>query len=91
MEKRPIGNEEPRAFGTDGVPMSPAFEPHLTIQQIAEMWNLSPDAVRRIFRKEPGVVEIKKEKGAFKRRSYISLRIPQSVARRVHQKLSVVR
>ncbi len=82
-------NEEPQAFGTHGVPMSHAFEPHLTIQQIAEMWNLSPDAVRRIFRKEPGVVEIK-EKSAFKRRTYVTLRVPKSVARRVHGKLSLL-
>jgi hypothetical protein len=71
-------------------PVLPAFEPHLTAQQIAKMWNLSPDAIRRIFRNESGVVQIKKERSGSKRRN-ISLRIPQSVVERVHRRLSLVR
>jgi hypothetical protein len=69
----------------------PAFEPHFTVQQIAEMWNLSADAIRRLFRGELGVVEIKREKRAYQRRSYTSLRIPRSVAERVHRRLSLVK
>jgi hypothetical protein len=36
-------------------------------------------------------VEIKSEKGAYRRRSYTSLRIPRSVAERVHRRLSLVK
>lgn len=77
-------------LGSEG-PVLPAFEPHFTVQQIAGMWNLSPDAIRRLFRNEPGVVEIKSAKSAYRRRSYTSLRIPQSVAERVHRILLLVK
>jgi hypothetical protein len=79
-------------LGAEGVrSVLPAFEPHFTVQQIAEMWNLSADAIRRLFRGEPGVVEIKSERSAYRRRSYTSLRIPRSVAERVHRRLSLVK
>lgn len=80
------------SFGSEGtITALPAFEPHFTVQQIAEMWNLSTDAIRRLFRGEPGVLEIKSEKSAYRRRSYTSLRIPRSVAERVHRRLSLVK
>ena len=71
-------------------PSSPAFEPHFTVQKVAEMWNLSTDAIRRIFRNEPGVLAIspRQRKG---KRSYLTLRIPQSVLERVHRKWLLVR
>ena len=31
-------------------------EPHFTVQQIAKLWQLSTDTVRRIFEEEPGVL-----------------------------------
>lgn len=83
---------KPERLGAERIiSVLPAFEPHFTVQQIAEMWNLSADAIRRLFRGEPGVVEIKSERRGYRRRSYTSLRIPRSVAERVHRRLSLVR
>jgi len=63
-----------------------AFETHYTIQEIAEKWHLSEKVVRTLFRDEPGVVRIDSPERRFKR-SYCTLRIPESVAVRVHGRL----
>lgn len=70
-------------------PDSPAFERHFTVKELAAFWKLSEDTVRRCFRREAGVIEIMVRGKASKRR-YITLRIPESVAKRVHQKLAIV-
>jgi hypothetical protein len=62
-----------------------ALEPHYSIQQVAEMWQLSESAVRDIFRDEPGVFRVARPKGRYKR-AYTTLRIPQSVVERVHRR-----
>jgi hypothetical protein len=64
-----------------------AGERHYTVAEIAEMWNLSNDAVRRLFSKEPGVLILGNRPRGTKRR-YTTLRIPQSVLDRVHRILS---
>jgi hypothetical protein len=65
---------------------SRALEPHFSIQEIAESWNLSPSAVREIFRSEPGVVRMGRPRSRF-RRSYTTLRVPRSVLERVHARM----
>ena len=56
-------------------------------KDIGEMWKLSDDKVREHFENEPGVLVIG-EKTRRGRRAYRTLRIPESVAERVHRKLS---
>jgi hypothetical protein len=71
---------------TDGTKIvSLALEPHYSIQQVAEMWGLSEDAVRDIFRDGPGVFRVERPKGRYKR-AYTTLRIPRSVVERVHRR-----
>jgi hypothetical protein len=62
-----------------------ALERHYSIQQVAEMWQLSETAVRDIFRDEPGVFRVARPKGRYKR-AYVTLRIPQSVLQRAHRR-----
>ena len=50
------------------------------------MWGLSAPKVRELFRDEEGVVVIGEPERRYKR-GYETLRIPQSVVRRVHAKL----
>ena len=71
-------------------PVSPAFERHFTTKELAALWKVSEDTVRRCFQKEAGVIEITAGKKVSKRR-YTTLRIPESVAIRVHRRLSLVR
>ena len=63
-----------------------AFEKHYTVQEIAEMWHLSETVVRKLFRDEHGVIKIDAPERRFKR-GYCTLRIPESVAERVHVRL----
>ena len=71
-------------------PQTPSMEPHFSVAQVAERWGLSADTVRRLFVHEPGVLVIEPVRGRFSRRRYRTLRIPESVAERVHRRLSVV-
>lgn len=63
------------------------IERHYAVAEIAEMWNLSADKVREIFKNEPGVLVIGEQSPRRKRR-YVTLRIPHSVLERVHLRLA---
>ena len=57
-------------------------ERHYTVPELAAIWNMSTDTVRRRFRNEPGVLIISNpRKGT---RVFETLRIPESVAERVY-------
>jgi len=68
----------------------PAFaagDKHFKPEELAEAWGVSTETIRSIFREEPGVLKIGKTGSRYKR-GYITLRIPEEVAERVHQRLS---
>lgn len=74
------------------VPIQSAFtERHFTVAEIAAMWNISPDSTRRIFEREPGVLVLNGNNSSRHTRGHKTLRIPESVAARVHRRLSNVR
>ena len=69
--------------------MTPAvLERHLTPKELAELWGFSENTIRKIFQNRPGVVKLGSSLRPGKR-TYISLRIPQSIADQVHRELSV--
>ena len=53
------------------------------------MWNLSQDAVRKLFQNEPGVLVIGNNESRHRRR-YTTLRVPESVLKRVHRRMTKV-
>ena len=61
---------------------------HYTVGEIASLWSLSDDAVRKIFEKESGVLAIGDSGPSIRKRRYTTLRIPQDVLERVHRRLS---
>lgn len=63
-----------------------AFENHFTPRELAELWKLDESTIRRMFIDEPGVLIYGKERRRDGRRDYVTLRIPESVARRVHER-----
>jgi len=63
---------------------------HYSPAEIAGLWNLSADCVRKIFENEPGVLVIGNTQLRRGRRSYTTLRIPQTVLDRVHRRLCKV-
>jgi hypothetical protein len=62
-------------------------ERHYTPADLAKAWGVSAETIRQLFRDEPGVLKIG-DNGTKHKRSYKTLRIPQSVAERVHQRLA---
>jgi hypothetical protein len=64
-----------------------AIEKHFTPQELAETWGVSVQTIREIFKDEEGVLKIGKD-GTRTRRAYKTLRIPESVAERIHTRLS---
>jgi hypothetical protein len=62
-------------------------ERHYTPAELGELWGLSSDTIRRLFEDEPGVLMMGERHPPRKRR-YLTLRIPSSVAARVHRRMS---
>jgi hypothetical protein len=60
-------------------------ERHFSVEELAELWKLSDDFVRRLFLREPGVVVFHNAQPG--KRVYRTLRIPESVALRVHRRM----
>ena len=70
---------------------STALETHYSPKQLADLWSLSVTKIRRLFEKEIGVLRIGEESrrvGRSLKRSYFTMRIPESVALRVHRRLT---
>ncbi|MBV9504317.1 MAG: hypothetical protein JO323_04845 [Acidobacteriia bacterium] len=63
-----------------------AFEYQFTPRELAELWKFDESTIRRMFMDEPGVLIYGKEKRRDGRRDYVTLRIPESVARRVYER-----
>jgi hypothetical protein len=63
------------------------YEKHYSPAELAELWNLSADTVRRMFKGEPGVLIFENPERSSSRR-FRTLRIPASVAERVYSRFS---
>lgn len=74
-----------------GVPQreqaSRMYERHYSPAELGELWNLSADTVRRMFENEAGVLVFENPVRSSSRR-FRTLRIPASVAERVHSRFS---
>jgi hypothetical protein len=64
----------------------PVFERHFSPEELGQVWGLSADTVRRLFETEPGVMVIERAKARARR--YRTMRIPESVALRVHRRMT---
>jgi hypothetical protein len=74
--------------GPDQPVETPRFlERHYAVAEISDIWGLSPQVVRELFEREPGVLVIG-DKPTFGKRRYRTLRIPATVMERVHRRLS---
>jgi hypothetical protein len=62
-------------------------EKHYSAVEVAKQWGVSSDLIRSLFRDEPGVLKIDRP-GTRAKRSYSTMRIPESVLVRVHTKLT---
>jgi len=62
-----------------------ALEKHYRVEELAELWALSCESIRRLFSEEPGVIRLTRP--GVNKRKYVTLSIPCSVAVRVHERL----
>lgn len=60
---------------------------HWSVVEVAEQWGISTDLVRDIFKDEDGVLIVERPRTRTKR-SYSTIRIPESVLERVYNEMS---
>ena len=93
--QRIVSVEQKRAWLRDanGGTSQPATEAlparYYSAREIAELLNLSQDSVRKLFQDEPDVLVLGDQSSKYKRR-YTTLRVPDSVLRRVLRRMSNV-
>ena len=83
-EREPSWDSSRQGGNGPFLPVKPFEERHFSVAEVAHLWNLSKDAVRRIFQNEPGVLVLGDSNPRRRKRRYTTLRIPQSVLERVH-------
>jgi hypothetical protein len=59
------------------------FEKHYRVGELAELWGLGRETVRKLIMNEPGVIKIR----LGRRKAHTMYSVPQSVAERVHTRL----
>ena len=64
-------------------------ERHYAPADLAKAWGVNTDLIRDVFRDQPGVLRFANPATRTKR-GYTTIRIPESVAQRVHTKLSAI-
>jgi hypothetical protein len=63
------------------------LERHYTLKELAKAWHTSVSILKPWFENEPGVIKWGAAKlTKTRKRTYLSLRIPESVARRVYRR-----
>jgi len=83
-------NSENLRVVTEGEEARPEFlERHYTLAELSTYWHSSVRTLRAWFENEPGVVRYgvgKLSRG--RARTYVSIRVPESVAARVYRKMT---
>jgi len=62
-----------------------ALERHYSVPEVATLWNVSQDTIRRLFRDRADVFKLNSP-DTERKRGYCVLRIPESVVKAVHAK-----
>ena len=88
-KKESYGKAESPAYAGKKYTNLVVDEKHFTPADLAKAWGVSAETVRQIFRNEPDVLRVGSN-GSPSSRKYVLLRIPESVALRVHKRLSAV-
>jgi hypothetical protein len=59
------------------------FERHYRIGDLARLWGLGRETVRRLVKEDPGVIKIR----LGRKRAHTVYSVPESAARRIHTRL----
>lgn len=61
----------------------PAFERHYRISELAGLWGLGRETIRKLVKDEPGVIKLRFGRKA----AHTTYSVPESVAQRIHTRL----
>jgi hypothetical protein len=64
-------------------PENSTFERHYRISDLARLWGLGRETVRKLVKDDPGVIKIRMGR----RKAHTIYSIPESAARRIHTRL----
>jgi hypothetical protein len=62
------------------------IQKHYRIADLAEIWGIGRETVRKIVKDEPGVIQIRQGR----KKAHTTYSVPESVARRIHSRMSNV-
>jgi hypothetical protein len=62
-----------------------AFEKHYRIGELARLWGLGRETVRKLVKDDPGVIKIRMGR----KRVHTIYSVPESAARRIHTRLLI--
>lgn len=60
-----------------------AFEKHYRIGELARLWSLGRETVRKLVKDDPGVIKIRMGR----KKAHTVYSVPESAARRIHTRL----
>ena len=72
------------SYQNNGADPKRPFEKHYTPAEVAQIWGISVDMARDLFRGEEDVLKLERTGS----KKYVTLRIPESVLLRVHTRMS---
>jgi len=62
---------------------STTFERHYRVGELAKLWSLGRETVRKLVKDDPGVIKIRMGR----KKSYTVYSVPESAAQRIHTRL----
>jgi hypothetical protein len=86
LGKKPVQNTTQAALASEryySQPDSSFAEKHYRVSDLAELWGLGRETVRKLVKDEPGVIKIRQGR----KKSHTTYSIPESAARRIHTRL----
>jgi hypothetical protein len=86
LGKKPVQHETEATLALDGQYLSRDLsfaEKHYRVSDLAGLWGLGRETVRKIVKDEPGVIKIRQGR----KKAHTTYSVPESVARRIHTRL----
>lgn len=86
LAKKPVQQETQAtlAFDVEYLSRDANFaEKHYRVGELANLWGLGRETVRKIVKDEPGVIKIRQGR----KKAHTTYSVPESVARRIHTRL----
>jgi hypothetical protein len=89
LDRKPVqyASNSRHTVGGSGLLNDQAFiEKHYRIAELAGIWGIGRETVRKIVKDEPGVIQIRQGR----KKTHTTYSVPESVARRIHSRMSNV-